>query len=105
MICSYQTGRSGHILHNDARIPGNVFSHLTPDGPRIGVEPASGTEADDNPDGLSLVEGLRGIDPCSAQDSHSCTCQNSSSPQSWHHNLLSYNCLKPSRLTENLSRL
>jgi len=63
---------AGHVLDDHDRVAGNMFAHMPADGARIGVVAAAGGEADDQPNGFSLVKvGLSVCRfPVTARDGH-----------------------------------
>src|SRR5262249_2358887 len=55
VVCRYCAARSGHILRNDIRVPGNIFSDETRHVARPQIVTAACGGTDDEPDGLPLV--------------------------------------------------
>jgi hypothetical protein len=53
--CGQRAG-TGHILHDDVRVSGNVFGHVTRKNPRVLVVETAGGKADDDADRLTLVK-------------------------------------------------
>ena len=61
-----------HVLDDHDRVAGNMFTHMPADGARIGIITAAGGEADDEPNGFSLVKvglSVRRF-PVTARDGH-----------------------------------
>jgi hypothetical protein len=59
MVRGDEASGAGHVLHDHRRASWDVPAHVPRDDPGVGVEPAAGREADDDPDGLAVEEGLR----------------------------------------------
>ena len=54
MIGGDQAAGAGHVLDDDARVAGNVFTHMTRDRARVGVETPARGKADDDFDRLAF---------------------------------------------------
>ena len=63
---------AGHIFDDHDRVAGNMFAHMPADRARIGVVAAAGGEADDQPNGFSLVKVALSVHcfPVTARDGH-----------------------------------
>ncbi len=48
---------SGHVLHNETGIAGNIFAHVIDDESRPEIVKVARGRADNDPNGLTLVEG------------------------------------------------
>jgi hypothetical protein len=53
---------TGHVLYNDSRVAGNVFTHVARDDAGIRVEAASGGKTDNQPNHLVFV--IRFLSQC-----------------------------------------
>ncbi len=56
MIRRNQSPGARHVVHDDGRVVGNILAKMTRDKTGVGVVPASGRGANNNPNGFALVE-------------------------------------------------
>ena len=56
MACGAQAAGARHVLHHDARLPGNVLAEIVRDHARVEIEAAAGRVAGDQRHRLALVE-------------------------------------------------
>jgi hypothetical protein len=52
--------RSGHVLHDDGWVPGNILDDVTCREPRPEIVAAAHGGSDDHGDGFALIEGRLG---------------------------------------------
>jgi hypothetical protein len=67
MVGCNQTSGSGHVLHDDGRVAGDVFAHVAGNGAGIGIKTSSGGEADHDAHGLAFIKKILGGDQCRPQ--------------------------------------
>ena len=61
MIGRYDAAGSGHVVHNDPGVPGNVLGEMAGDEARVLVIASTSGEADNNSQGLAAVEVSYGL--------------------------------------------
>jgi hypothetical protein len=66
MIRRDQAAGARHVFHDNRRVAGNIFTHVSGNRSGVGIKSAPGGKADNDPNHFTAVEFLarRGSDRC-----------------------------------------